>query len=575
MPDSLECIISKLSGKENGGAYCASCGKYHTEDNPHGMGLDDAGDGVEASEPVQVNQFPDTTQQTTEDEDSFIDNEYVLPEMGKTTNDSTVGSEYEESDVDNKSENDNTIDVNPNNTEWTSDSTVEGNEYDAPTVESPSENDTTVDGSNPDKDGWTSDRAVEEGINDITDQIFPPKMEDEEDFIQGPYHKEEQKFIPELDSNNIDSQDPERDSSITMLQKPASMGELENRGDMDNDFDLGTEDDGLAEQTEDAHLKQAINHLNQAYHAHLEESVDDTEEKEKDVDDAAEPQLDSFATETGMVGQDPIPKHGNYHLDGYPAEIEEDKVYSQGYWPDPNAEVGSFYPQVKHISALDKLIASLSDSDQDVLNTFPDKESASESHFATERKGVVNFAGNTCTECGSYFSNSESRFFEAHIKAHEAEYKKELDDFLKDDKDEADEEDYPWSKCHSDAMKEYGDSDTADKVCGSIKAKSGESVQESEESRLSNILFKKPLNRLSSTEQSFIYDYVSEQNKTQSDIQQAVEIAREAIKKMDAVKEYDSETFMAKENARIEAGVDNMRVKPKKKVTENSKKKVN
>lgn len=32
---------------------------------------------------------------------------------------------------------------------------------------------------------------------------------------------------------------------------------------------------------------------------------------------------------------------------------------------------------------------------------------------------------------------------------------------------------YPWDKCEKDAEKEYGSKKTADKVCGSIKAKSG------------------------------------------------------------------------------------------------------
>ena len=34
-------------------------------------------------------------------------------------------------------------------------------------------------------------------------------------------------------------------------------------------------------------------------------------------------------------------------------------------------------------------------------------------------------------------------------------------------------EDYPWDKCIADQMKEYGSEETAEKICGAIKAKYG------------------------------------------------------------------------------------------------------
>lgn len=36
---------------------------------------------------------------------------------------------------------------------------------------------------------------------------------------------------------------------------------------------------------------------------------------------------------------------------------------------------------------------------------------------------------------------------------------------------------YPWSECMSDQMKEYGNKDTAQKVCGSIKARNSKLAQ--------------------------------------------------------------------------------------------------
>ena len=45
--------------------------------------------------------------------------------------------------------------------------------------------------------------------------------------------------------------------------------------------------------------------------------------------------------------------------------------------------------------------------------------------------------------------------------------------------DKTKEADYPWGQCEADQKKAGHDKESADKICGSIKAKYGETIQQS------------------------------------------------------------------------------------------------